>query len=65
MSEERLNELEIQNAELEQKVSMEEKKALIARAKQKYGTDYKKFITNFGNNSKGSGIDWNLLRFRI
>lgn len=63
MSEEELNKLEEQNAVLEQRVSLEEKKEIIARAKQKYGKDYFKFIKGF--TSGGSGIDWNMLRFRL
>lgn len=63
MNEETLNELEMQNAELDQKMSISEKKALIAKAKQKYGKDYLKFFSNFMG--KGSGIDWTAVKFRV
>ncbi len=63
MSEETLNDLEMQNAELEQKMSIEEKKSLIKKAKQRYGKDYLRFFSKFF--SKGSGLDWQALKFRL
>ena len=55
-----LNELELENEALEQKMSIEEKKAIIAEAKRRYGKDWTKF---FGN--VHSGMDWEALKFKI
>ena len=63
MDEQTLAQLELQDEAYGKQVSIEEKKALIARAKQRYGKDYLKFFSNF--TSKGSGIDWQALKFRM
>ncbi len=59
MSEESINELEMKNEELAQKISIEEKKALIKEAQHRYGKDWSKFF------SGSSGIDWQSLKFRM
>ena len=64
MSYETLSALEDKNEELSQQISIEEKKALIHEARKKYGTDWIKLFRNNGSN-KGSGMDWNALRFRL
>ncbi len=66
MSEETLNELEMQNAEMEQRVSLEEKKALIKKAKHRYGKDWMRILNVFkAKEGKGSGMDWQALKFRL
>jgi len=63
MNEYKLNELELENASLDERVSIEEKRAIIKEAKKRYGKDYLQFFKKFTNG--GSGIDWNMLRFRL
>ncbi len=58
-----LSQLELQDESYGKQVSIEEKKALIAQAKKHYGKDYIKFFSKFTSGS--SGIDWNMLRFRM
>lgn len=62
-TEENLNQLELEEEARKREVSIEEKKALIAEAKKRYGKDYMKFFSKFTSN--GSGIDWQALRFRM
>ena len=59
MDEAQLNQLELQDEALTKEVSIAEKKKLIAEARKRYGKDWNKFF------AKGSGIDWNMLRFRV
>lgn len=63
MDEQQLNELELQDEAASRQVSIEEKRALIKEAKKRYGKDYMKFFSNF--TSKGSGMDWSALKFRL
>ena len=63
VSEQDLNQLELENEAAGKQVSIEEKRALIREAKRRYGKDYLKFFSKF--TGKGSGIDWNALRFRM
>lgn len=58
-----LNQLELEDEARRKELSIEEKKALIAEAKKKYGKDYLQFFSKF---TKGdSGIDWQALKFRM
>lgn len=59
MDEQTLNELEMRNEALDKEVSIEEKKALIREAKERYGKDWSK-ILNFN-----SGMDWGSLKFKL
>ena len=59
MNEQELNDLELQNEAMAQRVSIEEKRALIAEAKKRYGKDWTKIL-----NVK-SGMDWNSLKFKL
>jgi len=61
-SDEDLNSLELEDEAKKRELSIEEKKALITEAKKKYGKDWSKML-NFGG--KGSGMDWNALKFRM
>lgn len=61
--EERLAELEIQDEARSKEVSIAEKKAMIARLKREYGSDWTKVFKSFGG--KGSGIDWQSLKFKL
>jgi len=63
MDEQQLNELELRDEAMSKEVSISEKRALIQEAKKRYGKDYLKFFNKL--TSKGSGIDWNMLRFRM
>ena len=63
MDEQTLSQLELQDEAYGKQVSIEEKKALIAEAKKRYGKDYMKFFSNFTD--KGSGIDWQALKFKM
>jgi len=63
VSEQDLNQLELENEAAGKQVGIEEKRALIREAKRRYGKDYLKFFSKF--TGKGSGIDWNALRFRM
>lgn len=58
-----LEQLEIENEALEQQVSIEEKKALIAEAKQRYGNDWKRHLSFLGNIH--SGLDWEAVKFKL
>jgi len=60
IDEERLMELEQEDEALKTQLSIDEKKALIAEAKKKYGKDWTKFFTD-----AHSGLDWQALKFRI
>jgi hypothetical protein len=51
---------QIQQERLEQA----EKAALIKKAKQRFGPDWRKFFSG-GGSGRGSGIDWQALRFRL
>jgi len=62
-TEEQLSQLELEDETASKQVSIEEKKALIAAAKKRYGKDYLKFFKLF--TGKGSGIDWQALKFRL
>ncbi len=57
-----IEELEEENIKLEREVSLEEKRALIRRAKERYGRDWTKFFSKFGS---GSGINWNEVKFKL
>jgi len=63
IDEQTLSQLELEDEAKSKEVSIEEKKALIAKAKAKYGKDYLKFFSKL--TGKGSGIDWAALRFRM
>ena len=63
MDEQALSQLELQDEAMSKQVSIEEKRALIKKAKRRYGKDYLKFFSKF--TGKGSGMDWNMLRFRL
>jgi len=63
IDEQALSQLELQDEAASRQVSIEEKRALVREAKRRYGKDYLKFFRNF--TGKGSGIDWNMLRFRL
>jgi hypothetical protein len=60
----RIEELELINQEKDLELSLEQKKALIAEAKRRYGTDWKKYIPGLSGNIN-SGIDWNSLKFTL
>jgi hypothetical protein len=59
MDEQSLADLELQNEAMSQKLSIEEKKSLIAEAKRRHGKDWAKML-NFK-----SGMNWNELKFRL
>ncbi len=59
MDERILNELEMKEEAMKREVSIEEKKALVAEAKKRYGKDWTK-ILNFK-----SGMDWQALKFKL
>ena len=59
-TEERLNQLEMQDEQLKAEMSIQEKKMLIAEAKKRYGKDWTKVFEGVH-----SGMDWNALKFRI
>jgi len=63
MSDTKLDRLEAENERREIELSVEEKKVLIAEAKRRYGRDWTRFFSNFAG--KGSGMDWNALKFRL
>jgi len=54
-------------AEMDERKRLElniaEKKALIAEAKKRYGSDWKKFVPGMGKG--GGGMDWEALRFQL
>jgi len=60
MDEQDLNQLEIQDEAMERKLSIEEKRALIAEAKRRHGKDWKQFLGNIH-----SGMDWDSLKFKL
>jgi len=62
-TEESLNQLELEDEAASRQVSLEEKKAIIAAAKKKYGKDWLQFFKK--NGGKGSGMDWQALKFRL
>ncbi len=55
-----LDQLEEKNEILNQELSMEEKKALIAKAKERHGGDWKRFLSD-----AHSGIDWEAVKFKM
>lgn len=54
-----LDELEEESQECDAKLNIEQKKALIAQLKKKYGADWKRVF-----NIK-SGIDWQAVKFKV
>jgi hypothetical protein len=60
MDEQSLADLELQNEAMNQKLSIEEKRALIAEAKRRHGKDWSKFLGNIK-----SGMDWDSLKFKL
>lgn len=60
MDEQSLADLELQNEAMNQKLSIEEKRALIAEAKKRHGKDWKQFLGNIH-----SGMDWDALKFKL
>jgi hypothetical protein len=58
---ETIDQLEEENERKSLEMSIEQKKALVAEARRRYGKDWKKFIPL---NWK-TGIDWDALRFSI
>lgn len=63
-TEQDLNQLELEDEAASKRVSLEEKKALIAEAKKRYGKDYLKFFSKF-TSKDGTGMDWAALKFRL
>jgi len=63
ISEQDLNQLEIEDEAASRQVSIEEKRALIKEAKRRYGKDYLKFFSKFS--SVKSGMDWQALKFQL
>ena len=63
MDEQALSQLELQDEAMSKQVSIEEKRALIKKAKRRYGKDYLKFFSKFMG--KGSEMDWQALKFRL
>lgn len=59
-----LEESELKKEQLQNILEIEQKKALIAEAKKRYGKDWQKFIPGISGGVK-SGMDWNALKFRI
>ena len=62
-SDEQLSQLELEDEARKRELSIEEKKALIAEAKKRYGKDWSKMFSSFSG--KGSGMDWAALKFRM
>ncbi len=58
-----IEELEEENERASQQLSITEKKALIAKAKQKYGKDWMQQLSRLPKVK--SGMDWEALRFRM
>ncbi len=67
VSEEDINQLELEDEAATKEVSISEKRVLIREAKRRYGKDYLKFLGNFTSKftSKGSGMDWQALKFKL
>ena len=63
ISEQTLNQLELEDEAAGKQVSIEEKRALIREAKKRYGKDYLRFFSKFTSGS--SGIDWQALKFKM
>jgi hypothetical protein len=59
MNEQELANLEMKDEAMDHEVSIQEKKALIAEAKKRYGSGWQK-ILNFK-----SGMDWQALKFKL
>lgn len=55
-----IDKLEEENEKLDQQVSIEEKRRIIAEAKAKHGKDWFRFLTD-----AKSGIDWNAVKFKL
>jgi hypothetical protein len=55
-----MNNLEEQNELKQRELELEQKKALIAEAKKRYGRDWSKYFSNVH-----SGIDWQALKFKL
>jgi hypothetical protein len=63
MDEQTLSQLELEEEAATKQLSIEEKRALIAEAKKRYGKDYTKFFAAL--TKSGSGIDWQAIKFRM
>jgi hypothetical protein len=57
-----IDQLEEKNEMKKLELSIAEKQALIAEAKKRYGSDWRRFLPTTGG---GSQMDWNALRFRL
>ena len=60
-----IEEMEEKKQMMAAKLEVEEKKALIAEAKRRYGADWRKFFKFGGEGGMKSGIDWSSLKFRL
>jgi len=58
-----LEEMEEESQQLDTQLEIEQKKALIKKAKAEYGNDWKRVFSGNGKNFT-SGIDWESLKFR-
>ena len=63
MDEQRLSELEAQNEVKQQELELAEKQAMIAKAKQMYGNDWRRVFQKGGGVK--SGMDWDSMKFRL
>jgi len=61
----RLSNLELDEEIAAKELSVAEKRVLIRQAKKKYGADWYSIISKFGGGGKGSGMNWNALKFRV
>ncbi len=59
-----IEDLEEEKQRKQSQLEIEEKKALIAEAKRRYGGDWKRHFTKFISGTK-SGIDWQAIKFRV
>lgn len=64
IKQQRQSQLDIARLEKERTENEIEKRALIAEAKKRYGKDWTKFFSG-GGKGRGSGIDWQALKFRV
>lgn len=55
-----IGELEEEKEMVGEQLEIEQKKALIAEAKKRYGNDWKKFLGDIH-----SGFDWDSLKFKM
>ena len=63
MDEQRLADLQAEDEQKQLELSIAEKRAMIAKAKQMYGNDWRRVLAKGGGVK--SGMDWDAMKFKL